>query len=144
MWIESKFRYNAIKRECHNFLKTLKKIRFWLYEMRFIIEIDANILMTQFNRFVANFSKVLIIRWLTRIKFFDFDMKHIFDKKHTIVDNFSWRFRNFSNDIDEIHEKNIDDFIDEQLNYVHVCFVNVSKIKKKLSLKKNISRNHKE
>ena len=45
LWIKSKFRYDAIKRKCHNFLKTLKKIRFWLYEMQFIIEIDVNILI---------------------------------------------------------------------------------------------------
>ena len=30
--------------------------------MQFIIEIDANILMTQFNRSVADFLKTLIIR----------------------------------------------------------------------------------
>ena len=62
LWIESKSRYNAIKRECRDLLKALKKIRFWLYKMRFIIEIDANILMTQLNRSVANFSKILITR----------------------------------------------------------------------------------
>ena len=105
--------------------------------MRFIIEIDANILMTQFNRFVANFFKVLIIHWLTWIKFFDFDVKHVFDKKHTIVNDFSQRFWDFSNDIDEVHEENIDDFINKQLNCVRVCFVSVNEIEKKLSLKKN-------
>ena len=46
LWIESKFRYDAIKRKCCDLLKALKKVRFWLYEMRFIIEIDANILIT--------------------------------------------------------------------------------------------------
>ena len=61
LWIESKSRYNAIKQKYCNLLKTLKKIRFWLYKMQFIIEIDANILMTQLNRSAANFSKVLII-----------------------------------------------------------------------------------
>ena len=61
LWIESKSRYNAIKREYRELLKALKKIRFWLYKMRFIIEIDANILITQLNRSVANFSKILII-----------------------------------------------------------------------------------
>ena len=40
-------------------------------------------------------------------------MKHVFDKKHTIVDNLSQRFQDFSNDIDEIYEKNIDNFINE-------------------------------
>ena len=112
--------------------------------MRFIIKIDANILMTQFNRFVANFSKILIIHWLTWIKFFDFDVKHVFEKKHIVVDNFSRQFRGFSNDIDETYEKNIDDFINEQLNCVRVCFVSVNEIEKKLSLKKIISKNHKK
>ena len=61
LWTESKSRYNAIKRKCRDLLKALKKVRFWLYEMRFIIKINANILMTQFNRFAANLLKVLII-----------------------------------------------------------------------------------
>ena len=64
-------------------------------------------------------------------------MKYVFNKKHTTVNNFSQQFRNFSNDIDEIYEENIDDFIDEQLNCVRVCFVNVNEVEKKLSLKKN-------
>ena len=113
LWIDSKSRYDAIKRECRDLLKALKKIRFWLYKVRFIIEIDANILMAQLNRFAADLSEVLITRWLTWIKFFDFDVKHVFDKKHTIVDDFSRQFRNSSNNIDEIHEENIDDFINE-------------------------------
>ena len=66
-------------------------------------------------------------------------MKYIFNKKHTIANDFSQKLRNSLNDIDEIHEKNIDDFIDEQLNCIRVCFVNVNEIKKKLSLKKNYS-----
>ena len=69
--------------------------------------------MTQFNRSAADFSKVLITRWLTWIRFFDFDVKHVFNKKHTIANDLSRRSRDFSNNIDEIHEKNIDDFIDE-------------------------------
>ena len=81
--------------------------------MRFIIEIDANILMTQFNHSAANLSKILIIRWLTWIKLFDFNVKHVFKKKHIIVDDFSRRSRNSSNDIDEAHEENIDNFINE-------------------------------
>ena len=64
-------------------------------------------------------------------------MKHVFDKKHTAADNFSQRFQNFLNNIDETHEENIDDFINEQLNCVRVYFVNVNEIEKKLSLKKN-------
>ena len=60
LWIKLKFQYNVTKRKCRELLKALKKIRFWLYKMRFIIEIDANILITQFNRFVTDLSEVLI------------------------------------------------------------------------------------
>ena len=93
--------------------------------------------MTQFNYFAANLSKILIIRWLNRIKFFDFDVKHVLEKKHIIVDDFFQRFRNSLNDIDEIHEENIDEFINEQLNCVRVCFVIVNEIEKKLLLKRS-------
>ena len=66
-------------------------------------------------------------------------MKYILDKKYTIANDLSRQFQNSLNDIDKIHEKNIDDFIDEQLNCVRVYSVSVSKIKKKLSLKRNYS-----
>ena len=105
--------------------------------MRFIIKIDANILITQLNRFIANLSKILIIRWLTWIKLFAFNIKHVFNKKYTIVDDLFQQFWSFSNDINKIYEKNIDDFIDEQLNCVCVYFVNVNEIEEKLLLKKN-------
>ena len=108
-----KSRYNIIKRKCRDLLKTLKKVRFWLYEMQFIIEIDANILMTQLNHSVANLLKILIIHWLTWIKFFNFDVKHIFEKKHITVDDLFRRFQDFLNDINEIYEKDIDEFINE-------------------------------
>ena len=64
-------------------------------------------------------------------------MKHVFDKKHIITNDFSRRFRDFLNDIDKIYKEIIDDFINKQLNCVRVYFVNVSEIEKKLSLKKN-------
>ena len=66
-------------------------------------------------------------------------MKHVFDKKHTIANDFFRRFQDFLNDIDEIHEENIDDFINEQLNCVRVCSVNVNETEEKLLLKKNYS-----
>ena len=69
--------------------------------------------MAQFNRFIANFSKVLIIHWLTWIKFFDLNIQYVFDKRHTIINDFPRQFRNFLNDIDEIHEENINNFINE-------------------------------
>ena len=56
------FKYNAIKREYYELLKTLKKIRFCLYKVQFIIEIDVNILVAQLDRSAVDLFKILIIR----------------------------------------------------------------------------------
>ena len=45
LWTMSESKYNVIKREYRELLKALKKVRFWLYEVRFTIEIDVNILI---------------------------------------------------------------------------------------------------
>ena len=84
--------------------------------MRFIIEIDINILIVQFNRFAVEFFEILMTCWLTWIRLFDFDVRHIFDKRHIAADELSWKSYKFSNDIDKVYEKNIDDFIDNQFN----------------------------
>ena len=47
-------------------------------------------------------------------------------KKHETVDEFSRRFRIASNDIDEINEINIDDFINVEINCVQIAFCNES------------------
>ena len=128
-----------MKREYCELLKTLKKVRFWLYEVRFIIEIDVNILITQFNHSAANFFKILMIRWLIWIRLFDFNVRHVLDKKHTAADELSRRLRELSNNIDEVHEKNIDDFIDDQLNCVRICSVRVNENDNEQSLKNEYS-----
>ena len=134
-----KSKYDVTKRECCELLKTLKKVRFWLYEVRFIIEIDVNILIAQLNRFVVDFSEVLMTRWLTWICLFDFNVRHVLDKKHIATDEFFRRSREPSNDIDEVHEKNIDDFIDDQLNCVRVCSMRVNENDDEQSLKNEYS-----
>ena len=62
LWTMYESKYDAMKRECRELLKTLKKVRFWLYEMWFIIEIDINILIAQFNRSAIDFLEILMIR----------------------------------------------------------------------------------
>ena len=57
---------------------------------------------------------------------FNFNVRHVFDKKHTATDKLSRRSREFLNDIDEVHKKNIDDFIDDQLNCVRICSMRVN------------------
>ena len=94
--------------------------------MRFIIEIDVNILIAQFNRSAVDLSEALRIRWLTWIRLFNFDVRHVLGKRHTAADELSRRSRELSNDIDEVHEKNIDNFIDDQFNCVRICSMRVN------------------
>ena len=107
--------------------------------MRFIIEIDVNILIVQFNRFAADFFKTLMIRWLTWICLFNFDVRHVLDKRYTATDELFRRSRKLSNDIDEVHEKNIDDFINDQLNCVRICSMRVNENDDEQSLKNEYS-----
>ncbi len=93
--------------------------------MKFIIEIDVNILMTQLNWSASDLSKALMTWWLAWIRLFDFDVHHVFNRKHSALDELLRRFKESSDDEDETHEKDIDDFIDAQLNFIHLCSVNI-------------------
>jgi len=93
--------------------------------MKFIIEIDVNILMMQLNQSASDLSEALMTWWLAWIHLFDFDVHHVLDRKHSTLNELSRRFKESSNDEDETHEKNIDDFIDAQLNFIHLCSVNI-------------------
>ena len=114
----SELKYDITKREYRELLKALKKVRFWLYEVWFIIEIDVNILIAQLNRSAADLSEILMIYWLAWICLFNFNVRHVFDKRHITTDELSRKSHEFSNDINKVHEKNIDNFINDQLNCV--------------------------
>ena len=118
LWANVERKYDSKKRKCRKLLKILKKIRFWLYEIHFVVKINVNTFVTQLNQSIVDLSKVFVTRWLTWIRFFDFDVRHVSDKKHEIVDEFSRRFRIVSNNIDEINEIDIDNFIDVEMNCV--------------------------
>ena len=139
LWMMFESKYDVMKRECRELLKALKKVRFWLYKVRFTIEIDVNILIAQLNRSAADLSEILMTRWLAWIRLFDFDVRHVFDKRHTVADELSRRSRELSNNIDEVHEKNIDDFIDDQLNCVRICSMRVNENDDEQSLKNEYS-----
>ncbi len=125
LWNEQETRYDAEKKECRDLMKTLKKICYWLYDMKFIIEIDVNTLITQLNQSASDLSEALMTWWFTWICLFDFDVHYIFDYKHSELDELSRRLRESSNDEDETHEKDINDFIDAQLNFIHLCSVSI-------------------
>jgi hypothetical protein len=60
VWTESESNYDAGKRECRAMLKVLKKFRFWLYGVHFVVETDANTLVAQLNRSATDLPGALV------------------------------------------------------------------------------------
>jgi len=67
---------------------------------------------------------------------FNFDVHHVSDCKHSAFNKLSWRFKESSDDQDEIHEKDRNNFINAQLNALHLCSVNIIFEEDVLMLKK--------
>ena len=102
-------------------LKALKKVRSWLYGVKFILETDANVLVAQLNQSASDLPGALVTRWLAWIRLFDFEVRHVPGRKHTAADGLSRRPRTKSDDIDKAHEEDIDEFIQQELNAVQVA-----------------------
>ncbi len=78
------------------------------------------------NRSDTNFSDALVTRWLVWIRFFDFDVRHVLDIKHTAADDLFKKSFSF-NDLKKVaEEKNIDDWVNTQLDCVRVFFVSTA------------------
>ena len=56
-----------------------------------------------------------------------------------MTDELFRKLREFSNDIDEVHKKNIDDFIDDQFNCMRICSMRVNENDNEQSLKNKYS-----
>jgi hypothetical protein len=109
IWSNAKKKYDVIKKKCREIFKTLKKICFYFYDVKFILKTDARVLVDQLNRFDTNFSDAFVTRWLAWIRFFDFEVRHVLDIKHTSADDL-FRKSSSSNDLKKVaEEKNIND-----------------------------------
>lgn len=60
MWFNIEKKYDATKEKCHNILKALKKFKYWLYGVRFVWKIDANVLVAQLNWSDTDLPKALV------------------------------------------------------------------------------------
>lgn len=120
LWDSAERNYDATKRECRGVLKAIKKMRFHLYGIHFILETDAQVLVDQLNRSASDIPGALVLRWIAWMRLFDFEVRHVPGKKHTAADGLSRRPRTESDDIDDTREVNIDEWIDGQLNLVTV------------------------
>ena len=109
--------YDAIKRECKGVLKALQKLRFWLYSVYFILEINANTLVAQLNRAAINLLRALVTRQLAQIRLFDFEVYYVKGKKHIAADGLSRRPYCEEDSEDDL---DIDEFIALELDAVRI------------------------
>jgi hypothetical protein len=127
IWSDAKKKYDVTKKECRDVFKTLKKIHFYFYDVKFILKTNARVLVDQLNRSNTNLSDALVIRWLVWILLFDFEVRHVLDIKHIVADDLFKKSSSF-NDLKKVAEKkNIDDWVNTQLDCVRVFFVSIAK-----------------
>jgi hypothetical protein len=109
IWSNVEKKYDVIKRECREILKILKKIHFYFYDVKFILKSNARVFVDQLNRFDTNLLDAFVTRWFVWIRFFDFEIRHVLDIKHIIVNDLFKKSSSF-NDLKKVaEEKNIDD-----------------------------------
>ena len=115
MWSVAETKYDATKRECRGVLKCLKKFRYYLYGIRFVLETDAEVLVAQLNRSGTDLPGALVTRWIAWIRLFDFDVRHVKGKKHTAADGLSRRPHTQQEQEEIAREVDIDEWIEAEL-----------------------------
>jgi hypothetical protein len=125
LWNKAERGYDATKRECRGVLKAFRRLRYWLYGVHFILETDAKVLVAQLNRAAIDLPGALVTRWIAWIRLFDFEVKHVKGSTHTAADGLSRRPRTESDDLDDLYEEDIDDWIATELNYLRICPIGV-------------------
>ena len=86
IWNSVERKYDAIKLECRGLLKALKKFRFWLFDPHFLVETDTRTLMWFLNQPPNDLLNAMMTRWLSYIRLFDFDVKHVPGNKNGAAD----------------------------------------------------------
>ena len=120
IWSSSEKKYDATKRECRGVLKALKKVRYWLYGVRFILETDARVLVAQLNQSGTDLPGALVTRWIAWIQLFDFEVRYIPGRKHSAADGLSRKPLTAVDLAEAENEGDIDDFILAELSSLRV------------------------
>ena len=91
VWSDVERKYDALKLECRALLKGLKKLRFWLYGRYFTVLTDSQTLVWLLNQPPNDLPNAMMTRWLSYIRLFDFDTKHVPGVKNGAADALSRR-----------------------------------------------------
>jgi hypothetical protein len=113
IWSDAEKKYDAVKLECRGLLKALKKFRFWLFGRPFTIETDAQTLVWLLNQPPNDLPNAMLTRWLTYIRLFDFEVKHVPGNKNGGADALSRRGHSPYDDFDD---SDPEQYFDSRLN----------------------------
>ena len=105
----------------------MKKVRYWLYRVRFVLKTDASVLVAQLNQSGTDLPGALVTRWIAWIQLFDFEVRHIPGRKHTEADELSRKPPTVSDKAEAETETDIDDFILAELNSLRVSPISLDK-----------------
>ena len=119
IWTDAEKKYNAGKLECRRLLKTLKKFRYYLYAVRFLVEIDARTLVHQLNQPASDLPGSVVNRWRAWIRLFSFDIKHVAGKRHGGPDGLSRRGKDKGDSEDGEDENELEERIDADLAHAY-------------------------
>ena len=119
LWSDAEKKYDAGKLECRGVLKALKKVRQYLYGVRFCLELDAKTLIAQLQGGATDLLGALVTRWLAWIRQFDFEVRYVAGQRHTALDALSRRLPTATDHLDE-DEEELEREIDLAFNLLRV------------------------
>src|SRR5437588_9899901 len=70
LWTPAESRYDVVKLECHGLLWAVKKFHYYLYGVRFLVEIDARTLVHQLNQPMSDLPGTVVGHWIVYIWLF--------------------------------------------------------------------------
>jgi len=112
IWSDAEKRYDALKLECRALLIGLKKLRFWLYGRYFTVLTDSQTLVWLLNQPPNDLPNAMMTRWLSYIRLFDFDTKHVPGSKNGAADALSRRGEGEGENLEEV---GVDEFFEAKM-----------------------------
>lgn len=101
-------RYDQLKREALALCKALRKLKYYVHGRRFKVETDAASLVWLLNQVPSDLPNAVMTRWLTWLRLFDFETKHIKGKTNIIADSLSRKPYDGENDDETDFEEYLD------------------------------------
>ena len=119
VWSDAEKKYDAVKLECRGLMKALKKFRFWVYGRHFQLHTDAQTLVWLLNQVPNDLPNAMMTRWLTYIRLFDFEVRHVPGNKNGGADALSRRGRAPEDLTDD--ENDADNYFEAKLNTIRAA-----------------------